>query len=210
MTKRWQPYIIVNGAADKRYTKWDLSSAGRASALQAEGHRFEPCRSHLSLKKQLHNIWRDSSVGESTRFIPVVSGVQIPFPLLKKNVERHSFFVRRKRSKRQRKMGNPAKSVAFKAGNKPKRQRKQRKKSSYVAFPRPRPPTRQRKKGNPAKSVAFKAGNKPKRQRQSRNPPENVASPAPSPHPSLKGSPKTPKNKKSQNLLNLPHFFVIM
>ena len=28
---------------------WDLSSAGRASALQAEGHRFEPCRSHLKL-----------------------------------------------------------------------------------------------------------------------------------------------------------------
>ena len=26
--------------------------------------------------------WRNSSVGESTRFIPVVSGVQIPFPLL--------------------------------------------------------------------------------------------------------------------------------
>ena len=29
---------------------WDLSSAGRASALQAEGHRFEPYRSHLRLK----------------------------------------------------------------------------------------------------------------------------------------------------------------
>ena len=28
-------------------TKWDLSSAGRASALQAEGHRFEPYRSHF-------------------------------------------------------------------------------------------------------------------------------------------------------------------
>ena len=28
---------------------WDLSSAGRASALQAEGHRFEPCRSHSKL-----------------------------------------------------------------------------------------------------------------------------------------------------------------
>ena len=28
------------------YIMWDLSSAGRASALQAEGHRFEPCRSH--------------------------------------------------------------------------------------------------------------------------------------------------------------------
>ena len=36
---------------------WGLSSAGRASALQAEGHRFEPCRPHINL------IWRDSSVG---------------------------------------------------------------------------------------------------------------------------------------------------
>ena len=25
---------------------WALSSAGRASALQAEGHRFEPCSAH--------------------------------------------------------------------------------------------------------------------------------------------------------------------
>ena len=30
----------------------DLSSAGRASALQAEGHRFEPYRSHSFAKKQ--------------------------------------------------------------------------------------------------------------------------------------------------------------
>ena len=29
------------------HTKWGLSSAGRASALQAEGHRFEPCRPHF-------------------------------------------------------------------------------------------------------------------------------------------------------------------
>ena len=29
------------------YFERDLSSAGRASALQAEGHRFEPYRSHL-------------------------------------------------------------------------------------------------------------------------------------------------------------------
>ena len=29
---------------------WDLSSAGRASALQAEGHRFEPYWSHLNNK----------------------------------------------------------------------------------------------------------------------------------------------------------------
>ena len=30
------------------YCLWDLSSAGRASALQAEGHRFEPYRSHFN------------------------------------------------------------------------------------------------------------------------------------------------------------------
>ena len=30
--------------------KWGLSSAGRASALQAEGHRFEPCRPHYTTK----------------------------------------------------------------------------------------------------------------------------------------------------------------
>ena len=29
----------------------DLSSAGRASALQAEGHRFEPYRAHSFAKK---------------------------------------------------------------------------------------------------------------------------------------------------------------
>ncbi len=28
------------------FVLWGLSSAGRASALQAEGHRFEPCRPH--------------------------------------------------------------------------------------------------------------------------------------------------------------------
>ena len=32
-----------------KFNKWDLSSAGRASALQAEGHRFEPYRSHLEV-----------------------------------------------------------------------------------------------------------------------------------------------------------------
>ena len=45
--------IITKSVRDKR--KWDLSSAGRASALQAEGHRFEPCRSH-PLKKEYGEI----------------------------------------------------------------------------------------------------------------------------------------------------------
>ena len=36
-------YIYVVG---KRHIKWEFSSAGRASALQAEGQRFEPVNSH--------------------------------------------------------------------------------------------------------------------------------------------------------------------
>ena len=41
------------GRLRKQNYIWDLSSAGRASALQAEGHRFEPCRSHHLLNKLL-------------------------------------------------------------------------------------------------------------------------------------------------------------
>ena len=37
----------VAGSSPAWVALWDLSSAGRASALQAEGHRFEPYRSHL-------------------------------------------------------------------------------------------------------------------------------------------------------------------
>ena len=37
---------------------WNLSSAGRASALQAEGHRFEPYRFHT---------WMDSRVAKGGR-----------------------------------------------------------------------------------------------------------------------------------------------
>ena len=32
------------------FLKWDHSSAGRAPALQAGGHRFEPCWSHRNQK----------------------------------------------------------------------------------------------------------------------------------------------------------------
>ena len=38
---------------------WDLSSAGRASALQAEGHRFEPYRSHFC-----NNCYSNAGVAE--------------------------------------------------------------------------------------------------------------------------------------------------
>ena len=40
---------------------WAHSSAGRASALQAEGHRFEPCCAHHFFNE--NTIWPSGSVG---------------------------------------------------------------------------------------------------------------------------------------------------
>ena len=42
------PFRVADilGCRRKFRSVWGLSSAGRASALQAEGHRFEPCRPH--------------------------------------------------------------------------------------------------------------------------------------------------------------------
>ena len=83
---------------------WGLSSAGRASALQAEGHRFEPCRSHFFTLQSISSykakssmrcakesqailgfnfiIWRDGSTGQSVRFIPGRLRVQVSLSLL--------------------------------------------------------------------------------------------------------------------------------
>ena len=44
---------------EKVKKKRDLSSAGRASALQAEGHRFEPYRSHWQWKHWARPAWRN-------------------------------------------------------------------------------------------------------------------------------------------------------
>ena len=41
--------ILTKSVRERRQNIWDHSSAGRASALQAEGHRFEPYRSHFKL-----------------------------------------------------------------------------------------------------------------------------------------------------------------
>ena len=46
---------IKQVAGKNRRRTWDLSSAGRASALQAGGHRFEPCRSHF-VNEILHKV----------------------------------------------------------------------------------------------------------------------------------------------------------
>ena len=39
-------FAIITLVVSLKVMTWEFSSAGRASALQAEGHRFEPCNSH--------------------------------------------------------------------------------------------------------------------------------------------------------------------
>ena len=58
---------------------WDLSSAGRAPALQVGGHRFEPCRSHFQF---IILITRDRAVWKLVGLITRRSEVQILLPLL--------------------------------------------------------------------------------------------------------------------------------
>ena len=50
------PIRVVSLIIRDNFIKWDLSSAGRASALQAEGHRFEPYRPHFYAQKQLQML----------------------------------------------------------------------------------------------------------------------------------------------------------
>ena len=45
---------------------WGLSSAGRASALQAEGHRFEPYRPHMYAELSwIERLTTDQKAGSS-------------------------------------------------------------------------------------------------------------------------------------------------
>ena len=82
LTKSNRQCILTKSVARAACTR-GLSSAGRASALQAEGHRFEPYRPHSkNAWTNKYSTWRDSSVGQSIRFIPVVSRVRIPLSLL--------------------------------------------------------------------------------------------------------------------------------
>ena len=45
-TKEAEKPETISVTEEKKKTARDLSSAGRAPALQAGGHRFEPCCSH--------------------------------------------------------------------------------------------------------------------------------------------------------------------
>ena len=55
---------------------WDLSSAGRASALQAGGHRFEPCRSHL-IKYFTMGGFPSGQRGQTVNLLQIASVVRI-------------------------------------------------------------------------------------------------------------------------------------
>ena len=67
----------LSGRTYSRFAR-GLSSAGRAPALQAGGHRFEPCRPHIYL------LTRGRAVRKLVGLITRRSGVQISPPLLKR------------------------------------------------------------------------------------------------------------------------------
>lgn len=56
MVRMRSPVRIWLGAPETKHV-WAFSSAGRASALQAEGRRFEPVNAHQSF------LWSDGRVG---------------------------------------------------------------------------------------------------------------------------------------------------
>ena len=78
------------GDTDKKPTDktlmWGLSSAGRASALQAEGHRFEPCRPHskYNLSEKEYNGYMgefpSGQRGQTVNLLQIASVVRIPHP----------------------------------------------------------------------------------------------------------------------------------
>ena len=68
---RHHPFTVVTGVRfPQKSPIRSHSSAGRASALQAEGHRFEPYCDH--------HMWLSSSVGQSASLSRWMSWVQVP------------------------------------------------------------------------------------------------------------------------------------
>ena len=56
--------------------KWDLSSAGRAPALQAGGHRFEPYRSHSEMQVSMGRF-PSGQRGQTVNLLATLSMVRI-------------------------------------------------------------------------------------------------------------------------------------
>ncbi len=55
------------GSNPVRVTTWKFSSAGRASALQAEGHRFEPCNFHQKKKDTIRCLFSFPKIKRNLR-----------------------------------------------------------------------------------------------------------------------------------------------
>ena len=55
----------VVGSSPIRVALWGVSSAGRASALQAGGHRFEPYTPHFPIIRTI--LWEISRVAKGDR-----------------------------------------------------------------------------------------------------------------------------------------------
>ena len=66
----------VDGSSPFRvalFQVWDLSSAGRASALQAGGHRFEPCSLHFFYQSSLIIYMGDFPSGQREQTVNLLA-----------------------------------------------------------------------------------------------------------------------------------------
>ena len=77
----YRQYTNEVGCGKRIRRIWGLSSAGRASALQAEGHRFEPCRPHLLNKDGFPSGQR----GQTVNLLAPPSKVRILLPPLSRS-----------------------------------------------------------------------------------------------------------------------------
>ena len=82
--KKTSSILIKSVAVSSRQIR-DLSSAGEHLPYKQRVIGSSP------IGPILYKIWRNSSVGQSTRFIPVVSRVQISLPLLEIDLRTGSF-----------------------------------------------------------------------------------------------------------------------
>ena len=81
-------WVVAYSSNEKaQFHSWDHSSAGRASALQAEGHRFEPYWSHLNNKDGFPSGQR----GQTVNLLLLASVVRIHLlpPYLCNKIDAH-------------------------------------------------------------------------------------------------------------------------
>ena len=85
-------FNIISNVPFRQVVVWGLSSAGRASALQAEGHRFEPYRPHSNGHKTSYG--GIAQLARAHGSYPWCRGFKSPFRYYRKREsERIPFFV---------------------------------------------------------------------------------------------------------------------